>query len=124
MIYIHHSQAASYNRFYSNSYRSLVNVLLNDDPSVIKSFKTIGYEGSQAKIASLVSGSWDYNDFFTLPGWYSPEMSTNMEEGSIVYFDEKESKWFSRIKGKNSAAFDGNSFANQGLGDVGVITIL
>ena len=123
MIYEHHYQGSSYNVFYNNEYKSSVNVLLNDEPSIIKSFKTIGYEGSQAKIPNHISGSNEYDDFYPTLGWYCETMSTNMETGSTVYFSEKESKWFSRIKGENLTTFDTNSFANQGIGDVGTITI-
>ena len=97
--------------------------MINDEPSIIKSFKTIGYEGSQAKIPPHVSGSDEYDDFFPTTGWYSSQMNTNIENGSLVYFVEKESKWFSRIKGDDNSELDNSSFSSQGIGRVGIITL-
>ena len=124
ILYEHHYQSASYNEFYGQPYKTLVNVLLNDEPSMIKSFKTIGYEGSQAKILSHVDYSNQYNDFEPSMGWYVYSMNTNMDEGTETYFIEKENKWFSRIKGNNTADIDTSSFANQGLGPLGTVTVV
>ena len=128
IIFKHHDEGNGYNTFYGEPFKSQVNVLLNDEPSIIKSFKTIGYEGSQAKIPNHVDGSGEYDDFTPIHlrrGWYSNSMMTNMDEGSAIYFTEKESKWFSRIKGASEDQNpDMSSFSNQGIGFLGTITIL
>jgi len=125
ILHEHHVQGGGYNTFYSEPFRSQVNVLLNDEPSIIKSFKTIGYEGSQAKVLPHVAGSGEYDDFNQRFGWYSNQMNTNMDEGSAIYFTEKESKWFSRIKGASEDQNpDMSSFSNQGIGFLGTITLV
>jgi len=128
MMWMHHSEEGSYNTFYGQEFVSEVNVLLNDEPSVVKSFKTIGYEGSESKIPNRVDGTNTTEDLYTRKGWYSYKMTTDLEVGSFVYFTEKEGKWFSRIKGTNKLTdvggsiigFDTSSFANQGIGRVSV----
>ena len=47
-----HNTKLSRNNFYDISYRSAVTAILNQEPSVVKSFNTINYEGSQAAIES------------------------------------------------------------------------
>jgi hypothetical protein len=129
ILFKHHiedqtSSNSRYNTFYEESFKSQINILLNDEPSIVKSFKTISYEGSQAKVPLHTAGSGQYNDFTTEFGWYSNAMNTNMDEGSEIYFIEKEGKWFSRIKGANeSSTIDTSSFANQGLGFLGNVTL-
>ena len=126
ILYKHHSQNSGYNNFYNESFNSQVKVLLNDEPSIIKSFKTIGYEGSKAKITQHIDGSGEYYDFNTQPGWYCVNMNTNMDKGSEVYFKEKESKWFSRVKGNatNSSLLDTSSFSTQGIGSLGDVSVV
>ena len=116
------------NTFYGTSYNSSLKVVLNDAPSVVKSFYTLNYEGSQSKVDQLTSyntydpSSWDgtftihgtpnynivtntyvdneyYNDQ-AKNGWYVQSIRTNQEEGSLNEFIEKEGKWFNFIKGK------------------------
>ena len=47
-IYLHHS--GDMNEFYGQQFNSEIQVIFNDLPDVIKSFKTINYEGTQAKV--------------------------------------------------------------------------
>ena len=44
-IYEHHSPEAKRNEFYGGIEESTVEVVFNDQPSTLKNFKTIGYEG-------------------------------------------------------------------------------
>ena len=39
VMWKHHSGPNSWNTFYDTPYNTLVNVLINDEPSIIKSFK-------------------------------------------------------------------------------------
>ena len=108
------------NNFYGNQFNSSVEVLLNDQPSIIKSYKTLTYEGSQSKvvkeISSLKSG---YHNLTDKPGWYSAYIETNENDGYVPEFIEKEGKWFNFIKGKevtSKAQIDTKLFSFQGLG--------
>ena len=48
LIYTH-NDTADRNTFYGTYYNSSVNMLFNDSPSVVKSFKTLNYEGSTSR---------------------------------------------------------------------------
>ena len=127
--FIHHqkgtvNQPVDYNTFYNIYKESEVEVILNDGPSVVKSFNTLSYEGSQSKIDKFVdelyAEPWypanitinqitndvtlntDYQDYNIEDklGWYVSDISTDMDEGFINEFIEKEGKWFNYIKGK------------------------
>ena len=102
-IYEHHSELEPprYNTFYGLSNSSRITVLFNEDPGVVKSFKALNYEGSQAKVSrprdaatgNLVDDGQYYN-FEDLNGWYTYNMFTDMQEGGSVEFIKKENKWF------------------------------
>ena len=76
-IWKHHSAAVDRNSFYGEDLvPSQVTVMFNDNPSVVKSFRTMNYEGSQAKIESfngvvqsVPTGeiNFDVNDFALSP---------------------------------------------------------
>ena len=61
-IWKHHSNETR-NNFYGTQYTSDVTVLFNDQPEAVKSFNTINYEGSQAKITN-----WDDAGFGSQSG--------------------------------------------------------
>lgn len=46
IIWEHHIDEVARNRFYSNNNDSIVRVVFNDEPSAVKNFKTLGYEGT------------------------------------------------------------------------------
>ena len=48
-LYKHHSNKTR-NNFYGEQFDSSVTVVFNDDPAAVKSFTTLNYEGSQARI--------------------------------------------------------------------------
>ena len=54
-LWKHHDESQDRNTFYNNFTNSSVNVLLNDGPSVIKSYQTLDYEGSQSKVTGFLS---------------------------------------------------------------------
>jgi len=125
------ASGASYmrNTFYNKHWNSSFKVLFNNAPSIVKSFKTINYEGSQAKVDQNFSDGQYYN-LSQKKGWYVESIVTNKERGGINEFIEKEGKWFNYIKGENvkysdssqiivedgRSTFDHGSFAIQGLG--------
>ena len=53
----HHSDSEDRNTFYNIPVNSSFTVVLNDVPGSIKSFKTINYEGSQAKVTQFTGAS-------------------------------------------------------------------
>ena len=116
----------NYNTFYGedNFFNSTFNVLLNEAPGIVKSFKTLNYEGSQSKSIKNIQDS-EYHNLIAKKGWFVDNMFTDKEEGSLKEFIEKEGKWFNYITGKaiNTSdygrlidGFDASAFAIQGLG--------
>ena len=104
-LYKHHDEKVSYNNFYGNDYNSSLNVILNDEPGVVKTFHTLNYEGSD--------------------GWVASEITTNKEKGSSLEFVEKEGKWFNYIKGVNTDSadeLDTSAFNVQGISALKQIT--
>ena len=132
-LWRHHDENSPRNTFY-NIHSSLdwstFNVVLNDNPGIVKSFKTINYEGSKSKVISNLSDNQYYN-LAAKNGWYIDSIVTNKQTGNIVEFIEKEGKWFNYIKGNpiqhvnntnvfvnadGSSSFDQSSSNIQGLG--------
>ena len=112
------------NNFYGIQYPSSFKVILNDAPSVVKSFYNLSYEGSQSKVDQLRDystpnlNSWNgsmftirpntystdqYYNAFESDGWFVRYIKTDIEEGSINEFIKKEDKWFNYIKGKEAS---------------------
>ena len=123
----HHTNETRGN-FYGDQYYSDVTVMFNDQPGSIKSFNTINYEGSQAKItqhglsstytnpvtgfSSTVTGdvtdanggnvSQQDGEYYNLnaeTGWYVDSFETNEQSATVHEFIEKEGKWFNNIRG-------------------------
>ena len=103
----------NYNNFYGNYAESEVDVILNDGPSVVKSFLSLSYEGTDAKVDKFIEESvlsethsvptvFSDNDYYNIQikkGWYVDIIQTDKEKGSLNEFIEKEGKWFNYIKG-------------------------
>ena len=119
-------EAENYNRFYGqNYYHSSITAVLNTEPSVVKIFNTLNYEGDQARIKNP-----DNNSFITtnnaqaalinqdVDGWYCSNINTNLESGTVDEFIKKEGKWFNYIKGDSNSSLqlDTSRFSVQGLG--------
>ena len=76
-LYQHNIASAPRNNFYGEQYDSQIEFILNNSPSVVKEFVTLGYEGSS--------------------GWTVSSLTTNDESSDILGFVEKEGKYFSSI---------------------------
>ena len=131
-LFKHHVETVDRNTFYGDFASSTVDVVLNDNPSYIKEFTTLNYEGSQSKVEKFVSttetnfdgSTSNYNDqeYYNLSakdGWHVDSIITNDEDGHIDEFLEKEGKWFNYIKREidlklNKA--DTGDFSFQGIG--------
>jgi len=105
-IWEHDRKDAILNTFYgdsitssgtNNSAYSKIVFELNDDPSIIKKFKTLSYEGDK--------------------GW-NAKIETDQQKSSTLSFKEKENKYFSNITGesKNRNNLDLKNISFQGIG--------
>jgi len=127
MLWRHHDDSVDRNSFYSidtdpesetfeqavgliNS-ESSITVLFNDLPSVIKSFTTLNYEGSQSRIIENSAGgiydgiiSTDNKYYNNQPelGWYVNSVITDQQTGTVAEFINKEGKWFNYIVGEET----------------------
>jgi len=120
--YIHHSDFVNRNNFYGIDYNSTIDVIVNEDHSSVKNFKTINYEGSQSKITAFtevdVDGiSYSDKEYYNLTGkegWYVDSIQTDMQKSSAIEFREKEGKWFNSIGGEimSFSNYDGASQTN------------
>ena len=123
-IYKHHVPGTKANEFYGVQKDSRLRFIFNQDPSMIKSFNSIMYEGSQGKV-QRGSGYTDnnfygYKSLYDKKGWYVQTISTEKSKGSVLNFLEKEDKWFGSIRGKSEAIndIDFKNFSVQGLGTI------
>ena len=116
-IYEHHN-SDNKNNFYGNQYDSKITTILNDQADVVKSFKTINYEGTQ----SYVNVNLNDNNYYNLSqkdGWKVENIKTDKDIGFVPEFIGKEGKWFNNIKGKNintKEDVNTSSFSFQGVG--------
>ena len=128
------------NTFYGTYENSTINVVLNQDPGSIKNFKSLNYEGSEAKQLSLnnlsvnqpgggssinVQSGYSQSTSSSSTtavstGWSFSNITTDMQSGSAEYLKSKEGKWFSSISGdftsSDVASIDESEFNTQGIG--------
>jgi len=125
-LYLHNAEndfngnSVDRNTFYGTFTPSSISVLLNDQPGVIKNYKTLNYEGSQSRVKKEnTDPRTGYYNLTAQQGWSSSSIETESQKGSVVEFIKKEGKWFNFIKGKNVAQTSDiktNQFSFQGLG--------
>ena len=111
------------NNFYNvGSIDSSVEILFNDLPSVVKSFKTVDYEGSQARVMQELEDN-EYYNLVGKDGWWASSINTDLQEGSLNEFIDKEGKWFNNINGLKTTVInlDTKEFTVQGIGTVGSV---
>ena len=122
-LWKHHDKNVNRNTFYNIKTNSTLTAVLNAEPSLIKKFNTLNYEGSQSKIdkyksdaATGISNIESYN-LTDQDGWFVESIITDKQKGSINEFIEKEGKWFNYIKGDvGDIINDKGDFSFQGLG--------
>ena len=111
---------------------------------MIKSFKTLSYEGSKSRVSKFVTTSivdsnntiledldtLNYshvNNLEDVDGWYVENISTNKQDGFVDEFIEKEGKWFNYIKGglvtidQDYISKHTGDLSFQGIGEIGTI---
>jgi hypothetical protein len=124
-LYEHHVDSVDRNTFYGTYTPSTVTALLNANPSLVKIFNTLNYEGSQSKIdqyatgtandGSVLSDAQPYNLQSNIDGWYVDYIITDKQSGTLNEFIEKEGKWFNYIRGAETK-IKTSEFSFQGLG--------
>tara|TARA_R110001592_G_scaffold42641_1_gene138432 strand:+ start:5213 stop:6784 length:1572 start_codon:yes stop_codon:yes gene_type:complete len=101
-MYLHNS--GSYGKYYDFIYNSDVTVVLNSEPSAVKNFKTINYEGANGwELQSMVASSSDVS----LPiGEYTLQTTLGALESNIFAnnFKKKENKFFANLINNSQAS--------------------
>ena len=110
------------NNFYNTQYESSVKFVFNDAPSIIKSFNTLSYEGSQSREYEKTAGE---ENQVVKKGWYTSSIESDKQSGQVPQFKEKEGKWFNNIIGIDSdeTNIDLKEFTSQGLGQLSNINL-
>ena len=114
------------NSFYSiKDHYSMVKVLFNKDQGSVKTFKTLDYEGSQARtifrpnnthqIEGINVGQVYYDNIEKL-GWFAYHLNTDMQVGKVHEFKDKENKWYNFIRGYGTV-LNNDSYDLQPAGD-------
>ena len=97
---------AAYGKFYETIFNSSVTVILNKEPSLVKNFKTINYEGSNGwQLESMIASSGDVS----VPvSEYTLQTTLSSLESNLFVnnFKRKENKFFANLI-NNSLATEG-----------------
>ena len=111
------------NNFYGVQYNSSIKLIFNDNPDVVKSFKTLNYEGSQPYWKQDLSDTEYYNNTSKL-GWFNTAVETDLQSGKANEFKGKEGKWFNFIHGTATTLdnIDTEEFSVQGIGNMASIS--
>ena len=97
--YEHNRADAARGRFYGDTQPAEVEIIFNDSPSSIKSFRTIGYEGDGSWSAEVTTDQESIvTDSTTIP--ITRTVSGNVSSDDFV---NKEGKYFSYIRGENES---------------------
>ena len=83
----------------------------------------MNYEGSQASV-SVNDQDGEFYNINPQAGWFVSNFETDLQEGEVFEFIEKENKWFNRIisresnqpSGSNQFARNVERFTHQGIG--------
>ena len=130
------------NNFYGDTTKhSTITTIFNEQPGIVKNFKTLNYEGSEGKkitvnqmpvtspsgvsVGNLSNDSYSAlsdsaGTTFITAGWSFSSIVTDLQNGKAEYVKQKEGKWFSNVNGEFSAtdisSIDESEFNVQGLG--------
>jgi len=112
---------------------STITVMFNDVPGQVKSFKAMNYEGTQARVDQFISETIDglsytdgeYYNLINKKGWWVSDVNTDLQEGKITWFIDKENKWFNNISGVATSLenLDTSEFTVQGIGSPTLVTL-
>jgi hypothetical protein len=138
IIWEHRIDGATRNNFYGVQYDSAVTLLFNESPNSVKKFKTLNYSGSKSREYVYGDGTYEglslaevealqlqtlTSETLRSEGWYTKYIKTDLQEGHVKQFLNKENKWFQYIKG-DATYFNTNTdnnvdtreFPVQGIG--------
>ena len=118
-LWKHHSNETR-NNFYDIQEQSFVDVLFNEQSATVKSFASMKYEGSQAKITENLTDGEYYNNI-EKPGWYVEFGITDLQASGKMEFKTKEGKWFSNMRGwsvKDVGGLNSKEFSFQGIDEL------
>ena len=116
-LYLHNAPGTDRNTFYGQYTPSAVQLIFNQEPSVIKNFKNLSYEGTTGwKTDTDQTGA----------------VFTDQQDGQIIEFKEKEGKYFGLISGIDTKLDKAEissaelstrlkDFSIQGLGNISAI---
>ena len=126
-----HKDNTLFNNFYGIQYDSQFTVLLNDAPYSVKNFKTLNYTGSEARNYKYETGNGIKYSLAEIqaknltpiseaasPGWWVESINTDLQQGQLKTFLDKEGKYFNYIKGTSTTLsnVDSKEFSVQGIG--------
>ena len=136
-MHLHHVNSKLHNNFYEIQQKSTITPIFNDSSGTVKHFDTVSYEGTQSKVVKftdeIVNGvtynDGEYYNAFAKNGWYIESIVTDLQEGHIDEFIDKENKWFNYIKGISTihtnladgdvtSNLDFNEINMQGIGEL------
>ena len=141
-IWEHRTEDSVKNNFYGVQYDSSVAFLINEMPNVVKKYKTLNYSGSKSRAYIYGQGVYQNlslqqaealiskgtintvsSEALQNEGWYAEYINTDLQEGYIKEFLDKENKWFQYIKGEatyfntnTDNNLDSKEFNMQGIG--------
>ena len=138
LLWEHGTEAAIKNNFYGVQHDSSVAFLINEMPNSVKKYKTLNYSGTNSREYVYGDGTYEglslaevealqlqtlTSETLAKTGWYAEYIKTDLQEGYIKQFLDKENKWFQYIKGDatffNSNTdnnLDSKEFPMQGIG--------
>lgn len=106
-LWEHYNIASSRGSFYDTVYSSEVTLVLNDDPSAIKNFQTINYEGSNGwQVDTITTDEYQPTGFTETSISDTASPITSYSEGKYVSkgveyragFNRRENKYFANLK--------------------------
>ena len=124
-------------------YESSFNTIFNENPAVIKGYKTLNYSGTKSReyvykvgaslqeysLAQIQAQRLIPTSSGRTKGWYVNSIVTDLQEGEIKEFVKKEGKYFNYIKGMPTffttncdTNVDSSEFNVQGIGRATVVT--
>ena len=132
-----HRASDVHNNFYGEQYDSSLDFIFNEVSESVKVFKTLNYAGTKARdykynvgggtkkynLAEIQANNLIPSNEIVEHGWYTNWIRTDLQEGSLKTFLDKEGKHFNYIKGLDTYFddncdnnVDSNEFSVQGIG--------
>ncbi len=124
-VWKHYSTDVNRANFYGINNKSLVKLIINPDPTKVKTFKTISYEGTNGwEVTSLVSdatgldqstGVWDNNIDTSSRIWsYDEGLYTENNINYRAGFDRKQNNYVAAIKNNSTTPMAGQVIIGPG----------